>query len=184
MGTVTSGRCVPAVAGVLLVAGCGGAAGTDSLKAYHPSSSTTATAPAALSAEQQAVIAAYGRYRDLSNAISGGAKVDMVKMHEVAQDPWALKYAKNLDATQSAGYIQVKPWGRDIRSTTVTGSTAVLVDCVDTRGGYSVRQGGQASLATATPAPPLLVTVRLVRTGGRWLVTGQTDGAPCTPGAR
>lgn len=122
------------------------------------------------------MIDGYGRFVDAYQAMTSKAeKVDVVKLHKVAKEPYATAALKDIDATVSAGYVQRGRVVNTISKVTVTGDTAVIKTCFDQTKTKFINPEKPSAPAVRIP-PPSTATVSLVRGGGSWLLVGFKGG--------
>ena len=150
---------------------------TPSARTGSPSASPSPTISSKWTAEQQQVIAGYGRYNALMARFRAKTeKIDMAKAHQVGQEPFITKQLQQMAVALSAGFVDTGEAARDTTlSVTVVGSTATLNTCLDQTRTKSVNHTNP-SAPVGSPPPPARVNVSLVRDAGSWLVAGLKDG--------
>ncbi len=173
-----------ALAGVCALAGCGNShsaangQSTTSLTASATTGSSTTTSSAS-----SAVLAAYRASWTAFEQALADANPNTPTLAATMVDPQLQGVKANLLSDQIHGMIGKGTFTLHPRVTSLTGTTATVVDCA-----YSTAE--LVYKATGKPVPPITppendgVTSTLVLTGGVWKVYKQTvtDGS-CAPGA-
>jgi len=166
--------------GVLGLSACSGEK-PSGLAAFTPSPSGNAASASPTSAskwtpEQQQVIDGFDKFTDYRTAtFTKTEKIDMAKAHQVAQEPFATKYMKRIDATLSAGFVQTGKVVNTIASVTVAGEKATIKTCQDQTHTKLTKPSDPSAPAVKT-LPPAMATVSLAREGDAWKVAGFTGG--------
>jgi hypothetical protein len=123
--------------------------------------------------EQQQVIDGYDRYSKMvSGLLSKKEKVSLAKARQVATEPYATTFLKDVDATVSAGFVMTGKTVNTISAVTTKGGKATIKTCLD----LTRSKLAQPSAPAAKSLPPSRATVSLSRHGDSWLVDGLKAG--------
>ena len=147
-----------------------------------PSNAASTSATSTWSAEQQQVADVGVRFLTAVTDILVGAPADPAVLERFATPDFALKTAQTMATQTMSGVTGTGTVTYTPMSATVTGTTARLVVCSDSRK-LTFHVAGPAPSTVAATSPTTTV-VLLDQAGGRWLVTGRGDksqgaGAPC-----
>lgn len=161
---------------VAVLTGCAGGSSEE------PTAPATVTTQAAPSDEDQAT-AAYQRYWDVWVQLSTSGDIDARAFDGVAEGAFVESDLKALRDQADAGIVRVGEPEFSAYETTVDGTTATSVVCLDERA-WGARSGDRTLDPPGEDFPPRALRATLTAKDDGWIVTDVTseDQTPCPVG--
>jgi hypothetical protein len=157
-----------------------GCSGKSTLQGSPTPSATVPISSGTLAPSQpeRAVAAVVAEHDGIVDAITGGARLDMKRINSVAEKSWAKELGESLFALKALKQRTVGKTERRIRSISIQGSKATVLQCVDPRKTRTVSDAPGPDPEPFTN-PPGIVRISLVLKNNRWYVTNLKDGGKC-----
>lgn len=177
MSVAAMRRVAAPLALVAVLTGCSGSSGSS-----EPAATAAVTTPAAPSAEDQAT-AAYQRYWDVWVQLSTSGDIDARAFDGVAEGAFVESDLKALRDQADAGIVRVGEPEFSSFETTVDGTTAISVVCLDERA-WGARSGDRTLDPPGEDFPPRALRATLTTKDDGWIVTDVTseEKTPCPAG--